>query len=178
MRESSVHSGWREPHLARAFEAGVCLHSHTMHSRECLSFLARCLRRVPGLSSVVGYYERGPRRIDLGRAWWTPPLSPASALRLEREQIAALGLRAMVSLTDHDDIQAGLALGIAADSRDTPLSVEWTVPYRRSIYFALIRALRTAPSAAGARDHFPRNRNTSSMIRMITTSSSRTKARA
>jgi hypothetical protein len=72
--------------------------------------------------------------VDFARAWWTPPLTPASALRLEREQIAGLGLRPMVSLTDHDDIEAGLALGVTADPRDTPVSVEWTVPYRRTFF--------------------------------------------
>jgi hypothetical protein len=105
-----------------------------MHSRECLSFLPRCLHCVPGISQVVSYYEHGPRRIDFERAWWTPPLTPASALSLEREQIAGLGLRPMVSLTDHDDIEAGLALGVTADPGETPVSVEWTVPYERSFF--------------------------------------------
>jgi hypothetical protein len=104
-----------------------------MHSVECLSFLPRHLHHVPGISQVVGYYERA-RRVDFARAWWTPPLTPASALRLERDQIAALGLRPMVSLTDHDDIEGGLAVGVTADPADTPLSVEWTVPYERSIF--------------------------------------------
>lgn len=39
----------------------------------------------------------------------------------------------MVSLTDHDSIEAGMALQVTADSREVPLSVEWTVPYHRSI---------------------------------------------
>jgi hypothetical protein len=82
----------------------------------------------------VKHYERGPRRVDFARAWWTPPLSPASALRLERDQIANLGLRPIVSLTDHDDIAAGLALSVTADPAETPISVEWTVPYERSIF--------------------------------------------
>jgi hypothetical protein len=72
--------------------------------------------------------------VDFTRAWWTPPLTPASALRLEREQIAGLGLRPIVSLTDHDNIEAGMTLGITADPSDTPVSTEWTVPYQRSIF--------------------------------------------
>jgi hypothetical protein len=103
-----------------------------MHSQECLSFLPRHLHLVPGLSQIAGYYEN-VRRIDFARAWWTPPLSPASAWALEREQIARLGLRPLVSLTDHDSIEAGLSLGITADPAETPLSVEWTVPYEGSI---------------------------------------------
>jgi hypothetical protein len=134
MRENTVQFAWREPHSTEGFRSGVCLHGHTMHSQECLSFLPRYLHHVPGISQVVSYYERDPRRVDFARAWWTPPLTPASALSLEREQIARLGLRPMVSLTDHDDIEAGLALGITADPSETPVSVEWTVPYQRSVF--------------------------------------------
>jgi hypothetical protein len=134
MRESTIRFAWREPKPIQEFETGVCLHGHTMHSEECLWFLPRYLRLVPGLSQVVSYYQRAPRRIDFARAWWTPPLSPASALRLEREQLAGFGLRPMVSLTDHDKIDANLALGVTEDACDTPISVEWTVPYERAIF--------------------------------------------
>lgn len=134
MRESTVQLAWRETRPTQRFHTGVCLHGHTMHSQECLSFLPRYLRHVPCISQVVTYYQRGPRSVDFSRAWWTPPLTPASALALEREQIADLGLRPMVSLTDHDDIEAGLALRVTADPADTPVSVEWTVPYERSIF--------------------------------------------
>jgi len=134
MRKSTVHFAWREPRSTEGFHSGVCLHGHTMHSQECLSFLPRYLHRVPGISQLVSYYERGPRRVDFARAWWTPPLTPASALSLEREQIASLGLRPLVSLTDHDDIEAGLTLGVIADPCETPVSVEWTVPYERSFF--------------------------------------------
>lgn len=133
MGESTVKFVWREPRSADGFHSAVCLHGHTMHSVECLSFLPRHLHHVPGISQLVTYYERA-RRVDFARAWWTPPLSPASALGLERNQIASQGLRPMVSLTDHDDIEAGLALGVTADPTDTPVSVEWTVPYERSIF--------------------------------------------
>jgi hypothetical protein len=134
MRGSTVQFSWREPHSTAGFGAGVCLHGHTMHSQECLSFLPRYLHHVPGISQIVSYYERAPRRVDFERAWWTPPLTPASALRLEQEQISRLGLRPLVSLTDHDDIQAGLALSVTADPADTPVSVEWTVPYDHSFF--------------------------------------------
>ena len=133
MGENKVKFAWRESRPADGFHSAVCLHGHTMHSVECLSFLPRHLHHVPGISQVVGYYERA-RSVDFARAWWTPPLTPASALRLEREQIAALGLRPMVSLTDHADIEGGLAVGVTADPADTPVSVEWTVPYERSIF--------------------------------------------
>ncbi len=132
MHNCSIRFAWRDRRWAGGYQSGVSLHSHTMHSRECLWFLPRYLHPVPVVSQLVRRYERAPHRVDFTRAWWTPPLSPASALDVEREQIANLGLHPMVSLTDHDDIEAGTALGVTTDSAEVPLSVEWTVPYRRS----------------------------------------------
>ena len=114
------------------FQSAVCLHGHTLHSEECLDFLPRYLKTVPGVSGQVeGYQRRG--EVDFARAYWTPPLPPASALRLEQEQIESLGLRPLVSLTDHDNIEAAAALQITAGGRHVPVSVEWTVPYERAI---------------------------------------------
>jgi len=127
---SSVQFFWKDAAQVKAFRSGVCLHGHTLHSEECLNFLPRYLHYVPGVSQVVSRYERGPKPVDFGRAWWTPPLTPACAHRLERDQIATLGLEPIVSLTDHDNIEAGLALQV---SHNVPVSVEWTVPYRRTI---------------------------------------------
>jgi hypothetical protein len=108
-----------------------------MHSKECLSFLPRYLHRIPGVSQVTRHYQQPERgagpAVDFSRAYWTPPLSPAAALRLERSQIERLGLEPLVSLTDHDDVEAGLALQVTHDRVSTPVSVEWTVPYGASI---------------------------------------------
>ncbi len=132
MRDTSISFGWRGAKSGGRFCTGVCLHGHTMHSEECLSFLPRYLRRIPGISPIIDGYERG-RAVDFGRAYWTPPLSPVSASRLEEEQIAGLGLEPLVSLTDHDDIQASMSLRISAQDCEIPISVEWTVPYEGSI---------------------------------------------
>jgi hypothetical protein len=130
-----------------------------MHSQECLSFLPRYLHQVPALSRVV-------RRaaVDFSRAYWTPPLSPASAFQLERKQIEGLELQPLVSLTDHDDIEAPLALQVTANRGEAPVSVEWTVPYGGSIlhlgihnlpphrdrpWMETLRAFTAAPSDAG-----------------------------
>jgi len=140
----TVKFAWKDSQTAWQYSTGVCLHGHTMHSEECLSFLPRYLHQAPGVSQILSGYERGPRRVDFARAYWTPPLSPASALRLERKQIENMGLRALVSLTDHDNIEAGLSLQVAADPRDVPISVEWTVPYERSIFHLGIHNLPPA----------------------------------
>jgi hypothetical protein len=47
---------------------------------------------------------------------------------LERGHIESLGLRALVCLTDHDNIDAHATLGVLEECRDLPLSVEWSLP--------------------------------------------------
>jgi len=137
MTDTDSYFRWQDAATARGFRTGVCLHGHTMHSEECLSFLPRHLHSVPGISRIVRRYQRprsdGGAGIDFARAYWTPPLTPASALELERQQIQGLDLMPLVSLTDHDNIEAGLTLQVAADRREVPVSVEWTVPYASSI---------------------------------------------
>ncbi len=130
MNGSKIHFLWKDPRPAREFRTGVSLHGHTLHSQECLSFLPRYLHQVPVLSQALRRYEG----VDFSRAYWTPPLTPASAWQLERGQIQGLGLHALVSLTDHDDIEAPLALQVTASRDDVPVSVEWTVPYAASIF--------------------------------------------
>ena len=88
---------------------------------------------APGVSRIVRRFEQ-PRSghrppVDFSRAYWAPPLSPASALQLEREQVERTGLLPLVSLTDHDDIEAPMALEVTAPREEVPVSVEWTVPY-------------------------------------------------
>ncbi len=153
MKISNVSFLWRNADYTRRFSTGVCLHGHTMHSEECLSFLPRYLHRVPGVSQVVSRYQRGPRpAVDFSRAYWTPPLSPASALHLEREQITRLGLHPLVSLTDHDNIEAGVTLQKTESADDVPVSVEWTVPYGGSSFHLGVHNLppAIAPSSMSA----------------------------
>ena len=90
----NVQFFWKDAAPVSLWRTGVSLHGHTMHSEECLNFLPRYLHYVPGVSQIVSRYERGPRAIDFARGWWTPPLTPACALRLEQDQIAKLGLTA------------------------------------------------------------------------------------
>src|SRR6266487_163973 len=111
-----VHFTCGDPDLIRAFRTGVCLHGHTMYSEECLWFLPRYLQLVPGASQIFRHYQRGPQpAVDFSRAYWTPPLTPISALRLEQKQIANLGLHPFVSLTDHDTVDAGMGLQLTTD---------------------------------------------------------------
>jgi hypothetical protein len=129
MKIDRIHFRWLHPPAA-SWKSGVSLHGHTLYSRECLSFLPRHIGRIPG---GRWWLRRRAAFVDFSRAYWTPPLTAASALELERAQIAGLGLSHMVSLTDHDDIQAGLSLQVTHRRSEAPVSVEWTVPFRGAI---------------------------------------------
>jgi len=73
--------------------------------------------------------------VDFSRAYWTPPLTPRLAYDTEKEQIGnALGLRAMVSLTDHDNIEAAMWLRALPETAHTPVSLEWSVPFGGTVF--------------------------------------------
>jgi len=120
-----------------SFRSGISLHSHTKHSRESLAFIAGMVRKQRLLGAYIERRERHCRNetgivVNLDRAYWTPPLNGPRAHDLEKRQIESLGLRAMVSLSDHDNIDAPVLLRSDSPTRDTPISVEWTVPFGQS----------------------------------------------
>ena len=149
----SVSYLWREPKAAAGFTAGVSLHSHTNQSKETLDFIAELSNDWGVLQPVMRWAERRCLRTsgirpDYARSYWTPPLTPRLAFDLERTQIEdKLQLPAMVSLTDHDDIQAPMLLRSLASARQIPVSLEWTVPYGATSFHLGIHNL---PSATGA----------------------------
>jgi hypothetical protein len=122
------------------FRTGVSLHSHTLHSRESLDFIERVTADTPWLSGAIRkqqakYRALKGRDLDLKRAWWTPPLSPRQAWELEKTQIEnTLAMDALVSITDHDNIDASINLHVLEQMRDSPVSIEWTVPFRQTFF--------------------------------------------
>ncbi len=130
----SVLFAWRSTPWRRA-RAGVSLHSHTSYSKETLDFIPHLAAHVPVVRDLLRRQEARYRRIygrewDYCDAWWTPPLGVREALAVERKQIEDLGLRALVSLSDHNNLEAPRLLRLLPECRDTPMSVEWTAPYR------------------------------------------------
>ena len=106
------------------FRTAVSLHSHTSSSRESLDFIPRVCAKVPILRQAERAYRRRYERVhghslDYTQVWWTPPLTPDEALRVETEQIEALGLRQIVSLTEHDTMDGVLQVRNEADTRAT-----------------------------------------------------------
>jgi len=78
-----------------------------------------------------------------------------------------LCLKAVVSITDHDNLDAPMSLRVLEGSVDTPLSLEWTVPYQNTFFhlgvhnlpadeahslFAAMRNYTAAPSSEGLDD--------------------------
>jgi hypothetical protein len=126
--------------FAGPFRSGISLHSHTMYSKEYLGRLPTYIAKFP----IGGYIiERELGRLhlyqhwnfDFNRIYWTPPLSPREAHKLESEQIERqLGLEALVSLSDHDSIEAGMHLRMLEGTASAPISVEWTVPFEDTVF--------------------------------------------
>jgi len=127
----------RDRDIPASFRSGVSLHSHTTHSRESLSFVARILRSKSAVRNWLDKRERHCQKetglaINFDQAYWTPPLPDTLAMRLEERQIEDLGLRPIVSLSDHDNITASTRLRQSAENSDVPVSVEWTAPFGQS----------------------------------------------
>ncbi|WP_202925509.1 hypothetical protein [Edaphobacter sp. 12200R-103] len=152
MSQSSISYLWREPQAVRGFSTGVSLHSHTNQSRETLDFIADLSRDWGVLQPLMRWAEQRSQRLsgirpDYAHSYWTPPLTPRLAFDLESSQIEnKLQLPALVSLTDHDDIQAPLLLRSVPSARHIPISLEWTVPFYESAFHIGVHNL---PSATG-----------------------------
>jgi hypothetical protein len=153
MSQSSISYLWREPEAAKSFTTGVSLHSHTNQSQETLDFIAELSKNWGILQPLMRWCESRCNRLtgiqpDYARSYWTPPLTPSLAFDLERSQIEdRLQMPGLVSLTDHDDIQAPMLLRSVPSSRHIPVSVEWTVPFGKTAFHLGIHNL---PSATGA----------------------------
>jgi hypothetical protein len=149
----TIHLAWEPLTWQERFRTGVSLHSHTLHSRESLSFLDSVARSSTLLSAVLSSARRRYRKakghdLDLNRGWWTPPLAARGAWDVEAGQLRALGLRPIVSLTDHDDIEAPMALQLLPQRAAAPVSVEWSVPWRGAVLHIGVHNLPPARARA------------------------------
>lgn len=145
--QTRVYKFEKHPDDFSRFRYGVSLHSHTMHSKEYLGRLPTYIAKFP-IGSYILEREIGRlhlyegRIFDFKKVYWTPPLSPREAHELEKEQIKKkLGLRALVSLSDHDNVEAGLHLRMLAGTSRAPVSVEWTVPFEQTVFHVGIHNL-------------------------------------
>ena len=138
LKLTRLHLLEKNGNLARAFKSGVSLHCHTQHSRELLEFVPHYAAKLPIINYFwererENYLKREGKAIDFSQAFWTPPLTAAEVFNFEREQINQIGLEAMVSLTDHDEIAANKRIRREVE-KDAPISMEWTVPFEDGFF--------------------------------------------
>jgi hypothetical protein len=150
---STVSYLWRDQDAAKGFRTGVSLHGHTNQSQETLDFLANFGNQYPMIRPLISRLEsrsegRYGVRVNYSQSYWTPPMTPKLAFDLESRQIEDLGLRSMVSITDHDNIKAPMLLRTVPSARQIPVSVEWSVPYGGVQDFHL--GIHNLPSARAA----------------------------
>ena len=145
---------WKDPQASGDYATGVSLHSHTNQSKETLDFLANLGTQYRLLRPLFNAADRRSRErhnipMNYAAAYWTPPLTPRLAFDLESNQIQnKLGLMPLVSITDHDNINAPMLLRTVASARHIPVSVEWSAPYGSDQAFHL--GIHNLPSEAGA----------------------------
>lgn len=140
-------------HQAEHCRSAISLHSHTMHSKEYLGRLPTYIVKFP-IGSYILEREIGRLHLYEGRifnfnkVYWTPPLSPREAYELESKQIEErVGRKALVSITDHDNIEAGSRLRLLERTRRCPISVEWTVPWEETEFHIGVHNLRASRAA-------------------------------
>lgn len=134
MPTATISYLWRDQDASRGFRTGVSLHSHTNQSRETLDFVANFGNQFPVVRPFLARMERRARDIhgiciNYAASYWTPPMTPKLAFDLESKQIEKLGLASMVSLSDHDNINAPMLLRTVPSARQIPISIEWSAPY-------------------------------------------------
>lgn len=136
---TSVQFLWSNAKIDRAFRAGVSLHSHTQLSEEGLPAFAGFFGYAPFWRYLLG------GGIDYGRVFYSPAVTPRQGYRLEEKQIEGrLQLSALVSLTDHDKIEANKLLHLIERFRHAPISTEWTVPYGSTFFHIGVHNLAPA----------------------------------
>jgi hypothetical protein len=135
--------------LPKKGRTGVSLHCHTEHSKEMLDFLPHYAEKLPIIAQFwrrerKNYLKREGRGIDFSTAHWSPPLSADEVYDIEKRQINDAGLDAIISLTDHDSIEANLSVNEALPDESAPISMEWTVPYEYGFFHVGVHNLPKA----------------------------------
>jgi hypothetical protein len=131
---------WQDRSIQPDFRTGVSLHSHTMYSEESLEMIPRYTAKVPYFGHAIRrqseeFNKKTGCHLDFTQAFWTPPLAPRQAYRLEEKQVQRqFQLPGLVSLTDHDDIRAGSLLQVLERFRNAPVSTEWTIPFEATFF--------------------------------------------
>jgi hypothetical protein len=150
MIESKFSNFSDGPGFSRNYLTGVSLHGHTNRSREALDFIPQLAQRFPMLHAALEKQcKRSTIPVDFSKAFWTPPLTPIRAYETETDQVEdVLGLASLVSLTDHDTIEAPVLLRTMAEMSQIPLALEWSVPFRGTTFHLGVHNLPSGSAQA------------------------------
>ena len=147
-----ITTNWQEPVAVEPYVTGVSLHSHTSLSEETLGFIHAMFVAFPAMKNLFDYYQGRSARhgiqFDFERANWRPPLQPRMAYELESRQIQRLNLNSLVSITDHDTVEAPMLLRTVPSSRHIPVSLEWSAPFGMTTFHLGIHNLKSADGLA------------------------------
>jgi len=131
LKQTRLHILRVPQNLTSKARTGVSLHCHTEHSKEMLDFIPHYAEKLPIIAQFWRkerdkYLEKEGKGIDFSTAYWSPPLTAIGVYEIEKRQIESAGLSPLVSLTDHDSINANVELN---RTELAPISLEWTVPF-------------------------------------------------
>ncbi|HEX8287684.1 MAG TPA: hypothetical protein VF556_06815 [Pyrinomonadaceae bacterium] len=134
LKQTRLHILHEAENLSPKAKTGVSLHCHTEHSKEMLDFVPHYAAKLPVINFFwkrerKRYIEREGKDIDFSGAFWSPPLTAQDVYDIEKSQINKAGLSELVSISDHDSIEANLKVNENTDNAKAPISLEWTVPF-------------------------------------------------
>ena len=149
LKNTRLHILRRPTELSAKAKTGVSLHCHTEHSKEMLDFVPHYAEKLPIIAQFWkrerdNYLKREGKEIDFSNAYWSPPMNPDAVYEIEKRQINESGLDAIVSLTDHDNIDAALKVNVTAPNTHAPISMEWTVPFEYGFFHVGVHNLPKA----------------------------------
>ncbi len=116
LKNTRLHILHKAKDLSKEAKTGVSLHCHTQHSKELLDFVPFYAAKIPVVSyfwekECRRYLEREGKNLpNFSTGYWSPPLTGNEVFQSETEQINRAGLEAIISITDHDCIEANLEI--------------------------------------------------------------------
>ena len=139
LKQTRLHILHEAENLTPKAKTGVSLHCHTEHSREMLDFVPHYAAKLPIINyfwqkEQRNYIKREGKKIDFSTAFWSPPLTAQEVFNIEKSQINETGLEALVSISDHDSIDANLKINEQTENSKAPISLEWTVPFEYGFF--------------------------------------------
>lgn len=139
LKQTRLHILHQAADLSKEAKTGVSLHCHTRYSKEMLDFVPHYAEQIPIIAHFWRkerdrYLKNKGKAVDFSTAYWSPPMPEQEVFNIEKKQINDCGLEALVSITDHDCIDANLKICDQPENARSPISMEWTVPFEYGFF--------------------------------------------